>query len=67
MRLKEACEIGIEMGCGTLGEALLNVERNAPSLFPYKEMAKELFELMAEAEPFNDDTPVQFLIELLAD
>jgi hypothetical protein len=48
MKLKEALEIGDECGLSHIGEALLNIEIHAGSLFSYDKIAIEIEEL------FND-------------
>jgi hypothetical protein len=45
MRLRAAVELGVECGLRTVGEAVLNVELHAPSLFEYTSLNKELDEL----------------------
>lgn len=48
MKLREACELGRDMGCGTIEEAVLNVEIHAPSLFDWDKLPDELLEMKAE-------------------
>lgn len=48
MKLREACELGRDMGCDTIEEAVLNVEIHAPSLFDWDKITDELLEIKAE-------------------
>lgn len=61
MKLKEACELGKEIGCRTVGEAILNVEHSATSLFKWSEMAEELRELVEEAKDIDDNCLIEDL------
>ena len=42
MKLREACELGRDMGCGTIEEAVLNVEIHAPSLFGWDKLPETM-------------------------
>ena len=59
MTLKEACDIGLECGCRTVGEVLLNVEIHATSLFKMDDLVDELIELMEDAEDYGDDVLIE--------
>ena len=63
MKLKEALELADECGLSTVGEAILNVELHATSLFPYSKMNEELNELILEAADYDDK---QLISELLS-
>jgi len=45
MTLNEACKAARECGLETIGEAVANVEHMAMSLFPYKDIPKEMLEV----------------------
>lgn len=62
MKLKEALELADECGLSTVGEAILNVELHAPSLFPYEKIHTELNELYQEAAAYDDN---QLISEVL--
>lgn len=62
MKLKEALELADECGLSTVGEAILNVELHALSLFPYEKMHTELNELYQEAAAYDDN---QLISEVL--
>lgn len=64
MTLKEACKIGKATGCRTVGEAILNIEIHAVSLFSWPEMVSELRELAEDAAGIDDDCPIE---KVLAD
>lgn len=55
MRLKEACEIGYACGCGTIKEAILNVEIHCGNLFPWGDATLELYELHEEAADYDEN------------
>ena len=46
MKLKEAVEIGLECGLGTLGEAIDNIFIHSMNLFPYTKIEQETSELI---------------------
>jgi hypothetical protein len=48
MKLREACELGRDMGCWTIEEAVLNVEIHAMSLFNIDNFLDEMKELHDE-------------------
>lgn len=60
MKLREACELGRDMGCGTIEEAVLNVEIHAPFLFDWDKLSDELFEMKVE---YRDLPPWMINIE----
>lgn len=62
MTLKKACEIGKKAGCITVGEAILNIENHAVSLFGWPDMAAELKELVDEATDCDDDILIEEVI-----
>jgi hypothetical protein len=45
MLLKDACDIAEECGLETIGEAIMNIQIHALSIFNYNEEKKELNEL----------------------
>lgn len=63
MKLREALELADECGLSTVGEAVLNVEIHATSLFPYSRINEELNELIMEASDYDDN---QLISELLS-
>lgn len=66
MKLKEALELADECGLSTVGEAILNVELHAPSLFPYEKMHDELNELCQEAAVYDDNQLISDALKGLA-
>lgn len=48
MKLREACELGRDMGCFTIEEAILNIEIHSPFLFNWDNLGDELKEMKAE-------------------
>lgn len=58
MKVKEACEIAEDCGLETIGEAILNIEIHAISLFSYDELNKELSELYEDAKNYHMDDSV---------
>ena len=62
MKVKEACEIAEECGLETIGEAILNIEIHATSLFLYSELNKELRELYEDAKNYRMEDPVLALL-----
>lgn len=48
MKLREACELGRDMGCSAIEEAVLNVEIHAPSLFDWDKISDEILEMRTE-------------------
>lgn len=48
MKLKDACEIGIDCGLEMTGEALMNIEIHAISIFSYDKINEEITELRSE-------------------
>ena len=63
MTLKKACEIGKNTGCITVGEAILNIEIHATSLFSWSDMAAELKELVDEATGYSDDCLIEKVLQ----
>ena len=59
MKVKEACEIAEDCGLETIGEAILNIELHAISLFSYDELGKELSELYEDAKNYHMDCLVR--------
>lgn len=47
MKLIDVLELGSDCGLEDVGEAMLNVDLHAPSLFAYSEMDSELNEMYA--------------------
>lgn len=62
MTLRDACEIAVDCGLETVGEAVYNIDLHAPSLFAYSEVALELEELHREAEDYDENTSVYDII-----
>lgn len=60
MKIREACELGRDMGCGTIEEAVLNVEIHAPSLFGWDKLPDEILEMRIE---YYDLPPWMIYIE----
>lgn len=58
MKLKKACEIAIDCGLSTIGEALMNIDMHAICIFLYSEIDKELLELYTEAKPYENNTKI---------
>ena len=58
MKVKEACEIAEDCGLETIGEAILNIQLHAISLFSYDELNKELDELYEDAKNYHMDESV---------
>lgn len=58
MKLKEACEIAEECGLETIGEAILNIEIHASSLFTHDELDRELNELYEDTKNYQMDDSV---------
>ena len=63
MTLKEACELADACGLETIGEAIMNAEFHAISLFTYDEIAAELNELYNEADGYDMDTPIEEVLK----
>ena len=63
MKLREACEIAEGCGLRTVGEAVLNIERNAGMFWSYDKMLPELNELVKEADQYGDDTSIFYVLE----
>lgn len=63
MKLKEACEYAEACGLETVGEAVLNIEIHAPSLFTYEALTGELRELEKDAVEVSDATPISKILE----
>ena len=63
MKLVDACDIGEACGLQTVGEAVINIELHAHSLFAYSEMGAELAELYAEARTIQDKTPISAILK----
>ena len=62
MKVKEACEIAEDCGLETIGEAILNIQLHAISLFSYDELNKELDELYEDAKNYHMDESVLTLL-----
>ena len=62
MKEKEECEIANECGLKTIGEAILNIELHAVSLFSYDELYEELTELYEDAKNYHMDVSVLTLL-----
>lgn len=58
MKVKKACEIAEDCGLETIGEAILNIDIHAISLFSYDELNKELSELYEDAKNYHMDDSV---------
>ena len=48
MKLKQAVEMGLECGLGTIEEAIENVVIHSLNLFPYSEFNKQIDELLID-------------------
>ena len=62
MKLNEACRIGKKAGCQTVGEAILNVEIHATSMFKLSDMVEELLELAEDSESYADDVLINDIL-----
>ena len=62
MKVKEACEIADECGLETIGEAILNIQIHAISIFSYDDLDKELRELYEDAKNYHMDESVLTLL-----
>lgn len=58
MKLREACNIGLDCGAETIGEAVMNIEIHAMNLFPYDEMVKEINELVFECINYGSTSKI---------
>ena len=58
MRLREACNIGLDCGAETIGEAVMNIEIHAMNLFTYDEMIKEINELVLECTNYDSSSKI---------
>ena len=58
MKLREACNIGLDGGAETIGEAVMNIQIHAMSLFPYDEMVKEINELVLECTNYDSSSKI---------
>lgn len=58
MKLKDACDIGLDCGLETTGEAVMNIELHAISIFNYDQIPAEIAELRAEYSAAGD-VPIQ--------
>lgn len=71
MKLIEALELGEECGLMTVGEALLNIDLHASSIFRYDEIRSGIESLWVEyytrlkTRGFNLDSPVLEAIKVL--
>ncbi len=63
MKLKDACEIAMDCGLETIGEAVYNIDLHAPSLFGYSEVSTELEELHKEAKEYDKDLSISVILE----
>lgn len=63
MKIKEACEFADECGVETIGEAILNIELHAVSLFSLDEISNELNELHEDAKNYDMDDSVLTVIQ----
>ena len=59
MKLKTACEIGIDCGLKTLKEAVFNIDMHAISIFSYDRIAAELNELYKEFNLEDENTSIK--------
>ena len=55
MKLKEACVIGYNAGCGTIKEAILYTEIHCGSIFYWEDITIELYELHKEAADYDEN------------
>ena len=55
MRLIEALNIAKACGLNTVGEAVMNINLHAVSLFPFEDLPLELEQLESEAKSFDKD------------
>lgn len=62
MKVKEACAIAEDCGLETIGEAILNIQIHAISIFSYDELDKELNELYEDAKNYHMDESVLTLL-----
>ena len=62
MKIKKACEIAKVCGLKTIGEAILNIELHANTLFSYDELNKELNELYEDAKNYHLDDSILMLL-----
>lgn len=63
MKLKDACEIGLSCDLEMTGEALMNIELHAISLFAYDKINEELAELRAEYKTVGNIPILYFLTD----
>ena len=61
MKLKDACEIAIDCGLDMTGEALMNIEIHAISIFPYDKINEEITELRSEYDVIGDISVQEYL------
>jgi len=67
MRLIEALKMAEACGLSTVGEAVMNIELHAGSLFPYQDLPLELAQLESEASAFDENVRVKEAIAGLLD
>lgn len=56
MLVREALEIGLECGLETVGEAVLNIQIHAASLFGYSDIPNEVGELLKDEKALYSET-----------
>lgn len=59
MKLKTACGIALDCGLNTIGEAIMNIDIHATSVFSYSEMNKELAELYEDAKGIDLEAKIK--------
>lgn len=59
MKLKTACGIALDCGLNTIGEAIMNIDIHAISVFSYSEMNKELAELYEDAKGIDLEAKIK--------
>ena len=71
MKLKLALDIGRDCGLSTVGEAMLNIDIHAISIFDYGKMAAELHELhdewnsLKDNRNYNDESSIEQVLDSL--
>ena len=59
MKLKTACNIALDCGLNTIGEAIMNIDIHATSVFSYREMNKDLAELYKDAKGIDLEAKIK--------
>lgn len=59
MKLKTACGIALDCGLNTIGEAIMNIDVHAISVFSYSEMNKELAELYEDTKGIDLEAKIK--------